>query len=92
MDNTIGSPTTPRTSGAAKVALAAAIGGIIATFAGHQGWGLFAGIAAIVFGAIGFLVSISPRVRGGPMSGFAVIIGVVGLVLALIGIVFGVLI
>ena len=92
MDNTVGTPTTPRTSGAAKLAIAAAIGGIIATFAGHQGWGLFAGIAAIVFGALGFLISISPRVRGGPMSGFAMLIGVVGAVLALVGILVGVLV
>jgi hypothetical protein len=91
MLKTMDDRTAPRRSLAAKLAIAAAIGGMIATFAGHRGWGLFAGIAAIAFGVLGLLISLSPGVRGGVMSGFALVMGLLGVGIAVLGILLGAL-
>lgn len=61
-----------------------AIVAAIASFFVHWGAGLFLAIVAIVLGAIGVLLSLSPRVRGGFMSVFAILAGVVGIVAAII--------
>lgn len=91
MQNTLYRTGPPRRSLAATLAIFAAIGGVFATMAGHQGWGLFAGIAAIVLGALGFLISLSPNVHGGAMSGLAVVLGVLGVGVAVLGLVLGAL-
>jgi hypothetical protein len=45
-------------------------------------------ILAIVFGAIGVLLSLSPRVRGGMMSIFSVLAGVIGIIAAVLKLLF----
>ena len=44
--------------------------------------GTIMAIAAIVLGLIGFLLALSPRVRGGMISVLSILMGVVGIVAA----------
>ena len=74
-----------RTGTAATVSIIAAIGSYVATCTGHPIWGLVAAIVAIPAGAIGLLMSASPRIKGGIMSIVAMVLGVVGLVVAILG-------
>jgi hypothetical protein len=60
------------------IAIAAAIG----SFAVGAFWGLILAIVAIVFGFLGIVLALLPRVRGGIVSTFALFAGLVGIVLA----------
>jgi len=73
------------TGTAATLAIVAAVGGVIATFTGHPVWGLLVELAAILLGAIGVLRAASPRVSGGVWSIVAIVIGVIGLGVAVLG-------
>ena len=48
------------------------------------GAGFFLAIVAIIFGVIGFLLSLAPSVRGGIVSIFSLILATIGIVVALI--------
>lgn len=75
---------------AATIAIIAAIGSFVLTFAGSPIWGLVVAILAIILGIVGVIISASPKVGGGLMSSFSVILGILGVgvaVLVLIGIV-----
>jgi hypothetical protein len=61
-----------------------AIVAAVASFFVGWGAGLFLAIIAIVLGAVGVLLSLSPRTRGGFMSVFAILAGVVGIVAAIV--------
>lgn len=65
---------------AAILSMAAAIG----SFFTRPIWGFFLALAAIFLGIIGFVMAASPRVRGGIISIFAVIIGVIGVLTAIV--------
>ena len=56
----------------------------IASFAVGAFWGFVFAMIAVVFGAIGVLVALSPRVRGGFLSVFAVVAGIIGVIAAII--------
>ena len=56
----------------------------IGSFFVGSGLGILLAVLAIVFGAIGILMSLSPRVRGGFMSVFSVLAGVVGIIAAVL--------
>jgi hypothetical protein len=58
-----------------------------ATFSGHPGWGLFVAIVEVLCGLVGFAMAASPRVRGGVLSLVSILLGAVGIVLAIIGII-----
>lgn len=73
-----------QTGTAAILAIVAALGGIIATFTGHPGWGLILELGAIIFGIFGLLRASSPRVSGGVLSIVALVIAVLGLGLAIL--------
>ncbi len=45
---------------------------------------LFLAVAAIVLGAIGILLSLAPRTRGGIMSAVSIIAGALGIIAAII--------
>ncbi|HEX8522588.1 MAG TPA: hypothetical protein VF669_10060 [Tepidisphaeraceae bacterium] len=62
------------------LAIVCAIGAFMST----AGWAMLLAIAAIVLGIIGVLLSLSPRVRGGMISIFSVLAGVLGIVAALV--------
>lgn len=71
-----------RTSPAFSIPSILAIVCAIGSFVAGAGLGMLLAILAIVFGAIGVLLSLSPRVRGGLMSVFSVLAGVVGIIAA----------
>jgi hypothetical protein len=56
----------------------------IASFVVGAFWGFVLAMIAVVFGAIGVVFAFSSRVRGGFVSTFAVIAGILGLVAAVI--------
>jgi len=62
------------------IALVAAI----LSFVTGPALGMILAIAAIVFGLIGVLLSLSPRVRGGVTSTVGIVAGVIGILVALI--------
>lgn len=75
---------------AATIAIIAALGSFILTFTGHAVWALVIAVLAIIFGLAGVIVSTSPKVGGGLMSSFSIILGIFGVglaILVLIGIV-----
>jgi hypothetical protein len=47
-------------------------------------WGFLLAVVAIVSGLIGVALSLSPTVRGGLISGFSLVAGLIGLMAALI--------
>ena len=61
-----------------------AIVSAIASFAVGAFWGFVLAIVAVAFGAIGVLLAFSSRVRGGFVSAFAVIAGLLGLIAAVV--------
>ncbi len=75
---------------AATIALIAAIGSFVLTFTGSPVWGLIVAVLAIVLGIVGVIMSASPKIGGGLMSSFSVILGIFGVgisILVLVGIV-----
>lgn len=62
------------------IAIACAIG----SFFTGAGWGLVLAIIAIVLGAIGVLLSLSPNIRGGIISILSMLIGVIGIIAAIV--------
>lgn len=69
----------------ATLAIVAAIGSFILTFAGHPLFGLLAALFSIPLGAIGVFMSASPRVGGGLMSIIAIVIGLIAIGVAVLG-------
>ena len=76
-----------KTGTAAVLAIIAAIGSFVATFTGHPLWGMFAAIIAIPLGLLGMAMAASPRVSGGIISIFSIVLGVVGALVAVLGLV-----
>ncbi|HYE02103.1 MAG TPA: hypothetical protein VD963_02590 [Phycisphaerales bacterium] len=77
--------TTQRTGAAATVGIVAAIASVVITLTGHPMWGLLAGVAGLVAGGIGLLMSASPRVSGGMLSIGAIVLSIFGIGLGVIG-------
>ncbi|PKN67090.1 MAG: hypothetical protein CVU57_03845 [Deltaproteobacteria bacterium HGW-Deltaproteobacteria-15] len=75
------------TGAAATVSLIAAILSWIITFTGHPIWGMILGLVAIPAGLIGALMAASPRVGGGLLSVIGIVIGILGLGLAVLGLI-----
>lgn len=61
-----------------------AIGAAIASFFAGAGAGFALAIVAIVFGVIGFLLSLAPSVRGGVTSVLSMILACIGIVIAIV--------
>jgi len=76
-----------KTGAAATVSLIAAILSWIITFTGHPIWGMILGLVAIPAGLIGALMAASPRVGGGLLSVIGIVIGILGLGLAVLGLI-----
>ena len=74
-----------RTGTMAALAIVAALGGIIAVFSGHPVWGFIIELVAILLGVGGLLRAASPRVSGGILSIVAIVIALIGLGLAVLG-------
>ena len=67
------------------LALLAAITGVVTIFVGKPGWGLVFAVCAAILGTVGFFMSVSPRVSGGVISIFAIVIAVFGIGLSVLG-------
>ena len=77
----------PKIGITATMALLAAIAGVLAVVTGNPGWGLVFAACAAVLGAIGLLISASPRMSGGMMSIVAIVIAVFGIGLSVLGVI-----
>ncbi len=76
-----------RTGMAATLAIIAAVGSYVATCTGHPVWGFVAALISIPLGILGLVFSASPRVGGGILSIASIVLGGIGLVLAILGMV-----
>ena len=76
-----------RTTTAAVIAIIAALGSFLATCAGHPIWGLILAIIAIPIGAVGLVKSASPQRTGGMLSIGSIALALLGLVVAILGLV-----
>jgi len=65
-------------------AVVAAVG----SFNVAAGWGLLLAIVAIVLGALGVVIALRPGVRGGILSLFSIVAGAIGILGALLRIIF----
>lgn len=73
----------------ATLSILAALGSYFLVCSGNPGWGLAAAIASIPLGLAGLLRAASPRVRGGLISIGAIVLGVIGVILSILGLFFG---
>jgi hypothetical protein len=80
---------TARFGAVAFIAIGAALLGLLATFAGHPIWGLILAALAGPVGLVGLIRAISPEVRGGLLSFFAIALSVIGVITAVVAMVFG---
>ena len=69
----------------ATFSIVAAVVSYALTFTGHPMWGLLAALAAVPLGLVGMLMAASPKVGGGLMSLVAMFLGIVGLGVAVLG-------
>ena len=76
-----------QTSTAAILALFVAVVGVIMVFTGKPGWGMLLEVIAATLGAIGFFMAASPRISGGALSVFAILLAVVGIGLSVLGVI-----
>lgn len=77
--------TRQQTGAAATVAIIAAIVGWIVLFAARPGWSFLLNILAVIAGIIGLIMAASPRVSGGIASIIGIVLGAVGIILAIFG-------
>jgi len=73
---------------AAILAVLASLGSIFVSCSGRPLWGLILEILTIRFGLIGFIRAASPQISGGFASIFSILIGIVGIAVALIAMFF----
>jgi len=72
----------------AILAVLASLGSMFLSCSGRPLWGLILAILAIPFGLVGFLRSASPQVSGGFASIISIIVGIVGVAVAVIAMLF----
>jgi hypothetical protein len=72
----------------AILAVLASLGSMFFSCSGHPGRGLILAALSIPFGLVGFIRAASPEIKGGIASIMAIIIGVVGIAVALIAMFF----
>jgi hypothetical protein len=68
----------------AILAVLASLGSMFLSCSGRPMWGLILAILSIPFGLVGFIRAASPEVSGGFASVFSIIVGAVGIIVALI--------
>jgi hypothetical protein len=71
----------------ATIAIIAAVGSFVLTFIGSPVIGLLAAFVALPLGIIGLVKAASPKVGGGILSIVAIVLGIFGLGIAVLGIV-----
>jgi hypothetical protein len=78
----------PVRSAASVIAIVCAIGSFILASRGREFLGIFCALLAVGAGLIGGVRALSPRVSGGILSILAVLLGVIGLIFAIIALAF----
>jgi len=73
---------------AAILAVLCSLGSMFFSCSGHPGRGLVLAGLSIPFGLFGFIRAASPEIKGGFASIFAIVVGVVGIAVALIAMFF----
>ena len=68
----------------AILAMIASLGSMFLSCSGRPMWGLILAILSVPFGLVGFIRAASPQISGGLASIFSILIGVVGIAVALI--------
>jgi len=76
-----------KTGTLAIAAIIAAVGSYLFTFSGHPLLGLVAAVLSIPLGIFGFVAAISPRTGGGILSTFAIVLGAIAVIVAVLGII-----
>jgi len=76
-----------KTGTLAIAAIIAAAGSYLFTFSGHPLLGLVAAVLSIPLGIFGFVAAISPRTGGGILSTFAIVLGGIAVIVAVLGII-----
>jgi len=72
----------------AILAVIASLGSMFLSCSGRPLWGLILAVLSIPFGLFGFIRAASPEIKGGFASIFAIIVGVVGVGVALVAMLF----
>lgn len=65
-----------------------AIVAALLSFVVSAGWALFLAVVAILFGVVGFVVALSPRIRGGVVSMLSMFAGGLGALVAVLRLIF----
>ena len=68
----------------AFLAVIASLGSMFLSCSGRPLWGLILAILSIPVGLVGFIRAASPEIKGGFASIFSILVGVVGIAVALI--------
>jgi len=68
----------------AILAVIASLGSMFLSCSGRPLWGLILAVLSIPFGLLGFLRAASPEIKGGFASIISILVGVVGIAVALI--------
>jgi hypothetical protein len=68
----------------ALLAVLASLGSMFLSCSGRPMWGLILAILSIPFGLVGFIRAASPEIKGGFASIISILVGVVGVAVALI--------
>ena len=76
-----------KTGTVATIAIIAAIGSFFLIFTGNPVWGLISALLSVILGAIGVIISVSPKIGGGLVSTISIILGVPAIGLSVLGIV-----
>jgi len=74
-----------KTGTSATVSIIAAIGSYLLTFSGRPVYGLLAALLSLPLGVLGLVSAASPRVSGGILSIIAIVLGLIGLSVAILG-------
>lgn len=73
----------------AFIAIGVALFSLLATLTGHPVWGLLLAAFAGPIGVVGLVRAISPEIRGGFLSFLAIALSAIGVIVALIAMIFG---
>lgn len=74
----------------AFIAIGAALFSLVVTFSGHPVWGLVLAALGVPVGLVGLIRALSPEVRGGVLSFLAILLSAIGVIAAILVMVFGV--
>lgn len=73
-----------KTGTAAILAILAGAGSWMAAFTGHAILGMVLAVVAVILGIIGTVMAVSPRVSGGILSIFSIVLGCGGFILSVL--------